>query len=75
MISFKTLCTISFLVVFVKQLRQIYQWLPRRFTLSQPELIYSTSVHGTSLSTFFVKVAGHEPTLIVIRTDQSEVSR
>ena len=58
----------------VKQLRKLYQWLPRRFTLNQPKLIFSTSEHGTSLSTFFTKVSGHEPTFIVIRTDQSEVS-
>jgi len=54
-------------------LKEVYQWLPRRFTLNQPKLIYSTSEHGTSLSTFFNKVTGHEPTFIVIKTDQSEV--
>ena len=64
-----------FLAVSVEQLREVYQWLPVRFTLNQLKLIYSTSEHGTSLSTFFNKVTGHEPTFIVIKTDQSEVSK
>jgi len=63
-------CDVS---VELNQWRELYQWLPRRYTLSQPKLIYSTAEHGTSLSTFFNRVADHEPTFIVIKTDQSEV--
>ncbi|ELU00245.1 hypothetical protein CAPTEDRAFT_145836 [Capitella teleta] len=55
------------------QWHDIFAWLPARWSLLQPHLLFSTSEHGTSLQTFFNKVDGYEPILIVIRTINGEV--
>ncbi|ESN92336.1 hypothetical protein HELRODRAFT_115966 [Helobdella robusta] len=52
---------------------RIYDWLPTRMTLKRPNLIFSTSEHGTSLITFYSKIEGHDPTLIVIQTSTDDL--
>lgn len=40
----------------------------------QPVLLYTTEEHGCSLTTFYVRVEQHEPTLLMIKTCNDEVS-
>lgn len=39
-----------------------------------PTLLYTTEEHGCSLTTFYVRVEQHEPTLLMIKTLNNEVS-
>lgn len=39
----------------------------------QPVLLYTTEEHGCSLTTFYVRVEQHEPTLLMIKTCNNEV--
>ncbi|XP_014671959.1 PREDICTED: TBC1 domain family member 24-like [Priapulus caudatus] len=55
------------------QLHLIWHWMPPRITIYEPELIFTTEEHGTSITTFFDKVAGQEPTMILIKTTTNEI--
>lgn len=41
----------------------------------QPVLLYTTEEHGCSLTTFYVRVEQHEPTLLMIKTCNNEVGK
>ena len=56
------------------QLFTLWSWLPMRITMYQPILLYTTEEHGCSLTTFYVRVEQHEPTLLMIKTCNNEVS-
>ncbi|XP_015266075.1 PREDICTED: TBC1 domain family member 24 [Gekko japonicus] len=60
-------------IVDVKKMRDIWSWIPERFALCQPLLVYTTLEHGCSLSRFFSHCEGHEPTLLLIKTTAQEV--
>ncbi|NWR64319.1 TBC24 protein, partial [Bucorvus abyssinicus] len=60
-------------IVSVKEMRDIWSWIPERFALCQPLLLFTTSEHGCSLSRFYSHSEGHEPTLLLIRTTAKEV--
>ncbi|KAG7311793.1 hypothetical protein JYU34_002873 [Plutella xylostella] len=51
----------------------LWSWLPVRITMYQPVLLYTTEEHGCSLTTFYVRVEHHEPTLLMIKTTNNEV--
>ncbi|XP_015835480.1 GTPase-activating protein skywalker isoform X5 [Tribolium castaneum] len=51
----------------------LWSWLPVRITMYQPILLYTTEEHGCSLTTFYVRVEHHEPTLLMIKTCNNEV--
>ncbi|XP_061379275.1 GTPase-activating protein skywalker isoform X3 [Danaus plexippus] len=51
----------------------LWSWLPIRITMYQPVLLYTTEEHGCSLTTFYVRVEHHEPTLLMIKTCNNEV--
>ncbi|OWF40524.1 uncharacterized protein LOC110463658 [Mizuhopecten yessoensis] len=51
----------------------VWSWLPPRFAVCQPELLYTSEEHGTSLMTLYTRVEDHQPTLIVIKTTNDEV--
>ncbi|CRL00387.1 CLUMA_CG013655, isoform A [Clunio marinus] len=51
----------------------LWSWLPVRITMYQPVLLYTTEEHGCSLTTFFIRVEQHEPTLLMIKTCNNEV--
>ncbi|XP_015522409.1 GTPase-activating protein skywalker isoform X1 [Neodiprion pinetum] len=51
----------------------LWSWLPVRITMYQPILLYTTEEHGCSLTTFYVRVEQHEPTLLMIKTCNNEV--
>ncbi|KAG8433167.1 hypothetical protein GDO86_017452 [Hymenochirus boettgeri] len=60
-------------IVSVKEMRDIWSWIPERFALSQPLLLYTNQEHGNSLSRFYLHCEGHEPTLLLIKTTNMEV--
>ncbi|NXU47846.1 TBC24 protein, partial [Turnix velox] len=61
-------------IVSVKEMRDIWSWIPERFALCQPLLLFTTMEHGCSLSRFYSHSEGHEPTLLLIKTTAKEVS-
>ncbi|NWS82086.1 TBC24 protein, partial [Toxostoma redivivum] len=61
-------------IVSVKEMRDIWSWIPERFALCQPLLLFTTLEHGCSLSRFYSHSEGHEPTLLLIKTTAKEVS-
>ncbi|XP_030760306.1 GTPase-activating protein skywalker isoform X3 [Sitophilus oryzae] len=56
-----------------RTLLTLWSWLPVRITMYQPILLYTTEEHGCSLTTFYVRVEQHEPTLLMIKTCNNEV--
>ncbi|XP_047389375.1 TBC1 domain family member 24 isoform X2 [Sciurus carolinensis] len=60
-------------IVSVKEMRDIWSWVPERFALCQPLLLFSSLHHGYSLTRFYFQCEGHEPTLLLIKTTQKEV--
>ncbi|XP_063914625.1 GTPase-activating protein skywalker isoform X1 [Zophobas morio] len=56
-----------------QDLLTLWSWLPVRITMYQPILLYTTEEHGCSLTTFYVRVEHHEPTLLMIKTCNNEV--
>ncbi|XP_032957611.1 TBC1 domain family member 24 isoform X2 [Rhinolophus ferrumequinum] len=59
-------------IVSVKEMRDIWSWIPERFALCQPLLLFSSLQHGYSLTRFYFQCEGHEPTLLLIKTTQKE---
>ncbi|XP_025407447.1 TBC1 domain family member 24-like isoform X4 [Sipha flava] len=57
----------------IRELFTLWSWLPVRITMYQPILLYTTEEHGCSLTTFYVRVEQHEPTLLLIKTCNNEV--
>ncbi|TRY96145.1 hypothetical protein DNTS_028340, partial [Danionella cerebrum] len=60
-------------IVSAKEIRDIWSWIPERFALCQPQLLFTTSTHGCSLNRFYAHCEGYEPTLMLIRTTNAEV--
>ncbi|XP_054390576.1 TBC1 domain family member 24 isoform X1 [Pongo abelii] len=60
-------------IVSVREMRDIWSWVPERFALCQPLLLFSSLQHGYSLARFYLQCEGHEPTLLLIKTTQKEV--
>ncbi|XP_039216772.1 TBC1 domain family member 24 isoform X2 [Crotalus tigris] len=60
-------------IVDVKKMRDIWSWIPERFALCQPLLLFTTSEHGFSLNRFYSHCEGQEPTLLLIKTTMQEV--
>ncbi|XP_038847281.1 TBC1 domain family member 24 isoform X2 [Salvelinus namaycush] len=65
--------TFSSEVVSAKEMRDIWSWIPERFALCEPQLLFTTSTHGCSLNRFYAHVEGYEPTLLLIRTCEADV--
>ncbi|XP_059483880.1 GTPase-activating protein skywalker isoform X2 [Neocloeon triangulifer] len=57
----------------IKELLTVWTWLPIRITMYQPVLLYTTEEHGCSLTTFFVRVEKHEPTILIIKTCSGDI--
>ncbi|KAL4617889.1 TBC1 domain family member 24 isoform X2 [Arapaima gigas] len=60
-------------IVSTKEMRDIWSWIPERFGLCQPQLLFTTSTHGCSLNRFYCHCEGYEPTLMLIKTTDGEV--
>lgn len=56
----------------IRELFTLWSWLPVRITMYQPTLLYTTAEHGCSLTTFFIRVQQHEPTLMLIKANTED---
>lgn len=65
--------TTSSIVTSNEMLYTIWSWLPARYAVCQPELLYTSEEHGTSLRTLYTRIENHQPTLILIKTTTDEV--
>ncbi|XP_061589699.1 TBC1 domain family member 24-like isoform X2 [Cololabis saira] len=55
------------------EMRVIWAWIPERFALFSPVRLFSTSEHGRSLASFYSHLEGHEPVVLIIKTEDEEV--
>lgn len=46
--------TFSSEIVSVKEMRDIWSWIPERFALCQPQLLFTTATHGCSLNRYAI---------------------
>ncbi|NXA90479.1 TBC24 protein, partial [Melanocharis versteri] len=59
--------------VTAQEMRLIWSWIPERFSLFPPLLLFSTSEDGCSLQRFYTCCEGYEPTVLLIKTTEGEV--
>ncbi|KAJ8264064.1 hypothetical protein GJAV_G00144670 [Gymnothorax javanicus] len=55
-------------VVTGTEMRIVWAWIPERFALFPPTLLFSTAQHGHSLASFYSHVEGYEPTVLILKT-------
>ncbi|MCI4375965.1 hypothetical protein PGIGA_G00115760 [Pangasianodon gigas] len=60
-------------VVSEMEMRVVWAWIPERFALFAPERLYSADEHGRDLTSFYARVEGHEPTVLLLKTVDEEV--
>lgn len=60
-------------IVTGKQLQTIWSWLPTRFSIYQPSLVFTSEDHGFSINTFYQRCEYCEPTILLIKTMDDEV--
>ncbi|KAM9482882.1 TBC1 domain family member 24-like [Clarias gariepinus] len=60
-------------VVSETEMRVVWAWIPERFSLFNPQRLYSTEEHGRELTEFYAHVEGREPTVLILRTVDEEV--
>lgn len=56
-----------------QQLHTIWSWVPTRFSIYQPSLVFTTQEHGFSLTTFYTRCEYCEPTILLIKTSDQEI--
>uniref|UniRef100_A0A4W5RNA7 TBC1 domain family member 24 n=1 Tax=Hucho hucho TaxID=62062 RepID=A0A4W5RNA7_9TELE len=60
-------------VVTGTEMRIVWAWIPERFALFKPKRLFSTNEHGRSLASFYSRVEGHEPAILLLKTVDEEV--
>ncbi|XP_013986365.1 TBC1 domain family member 24 [Salmo salar] len=60
-------------VVTGTEMRIVWAWIPERFALFNPKRLFSTNEHGRSLASFYSRVEGHEPAILLLKTVDEEV--
>ncbi|XP_006635514.2 TBC1 domain family member 24-like [Lepisosteus oculatus] len=60
-------------IVTGQEMRMVWSWIPERFALFQPIMLFTTSEHGRSLTSFYSQVEGSEPTVLLLKTEDEEV--
>ncbi|KAG7274565.1 hypothetical protein CRUP_018957, partial [Coryphaenoides rupestris] len=65
--------TFSSNVVTGTEMRVVWAWIPERFALFSPVLLFSTAQHGRSLASFYSHVEGNEPAVLILKTVDEEV--
>uniref|UniRef100_A0A9R1SSA0 TBC1 domain family member 24 n=2 Tax=Cyprinus carpio TaxID=7962 RepID=A0A9R1SSA0_CYPCA len=60
-------------VVTETEMRVVWAWIPERFALFSPVQLFATHVHGRSLSSFYSRVEGHDPTVLLLKTADEEI--
>jgi hypothetical protein len=51
----------------------LYEWIPMRYRITDPVLLFSSNTDGYSFKTLFKKVEDQEPTLLFIKTADGNV--
>jgi len=51
----------------------LWSWVPRRFCIQDPVLVFSTNLHGCSLSTFYHMCSNVSPSILTIRTKKGQI--
>ncbi|XP_019357679.1 PREDICTED: TBC1 domain family member 24-like isoform X1 [Gavialis gangeticus] len=60
-------------IVTAQEMRIIWSWIPERFSLFPPVLLFSTLDDGYSLQRFYSCCEGYEPTVLLLKTTREEV--
>ncbi|XP_072180415.1 GTPase-activating protein skywalker-like isoform X2 [Diadema setosum] len=60
-------------VISHQQLHTLWGWIPSRFSVYQPSLVFTTQEHGFSLTTFYTRCEYCEPTILLIKTSDQEI--
>ncbi|NXI59023.1 TBC24 protein, partial [Chloroceryle aenea] len=60
-------------IVTAQEMRIIWSWIPERFSLFPPLMLFSTYEDGCSLQRFYTCCEGYEPTVLLIKTTEGEV--
>ncbi|XP_070790593.1 TBC1 domain family member 24-like [Pituophis catenifer annectens] len=60
-------------IVKAQEMRIVWSWIPERFSLYPPVLLFSTSENGYSLQRFYSCCEGYEPTLLLLKNTLGEV--
>ncbi|XP_026069674.1 TBC1 domain family member 24-like isoform X2 [Carassius auratus] len=60
-------------VVTETEMRVVWAWIPERFALFSPVQLFATNVHGRSLSSFYSRVEGQDPTVLLLKTADEEI--
>ncbi|CAJ0926666.1 unnamed protein product [Ranitomeya imitator] len=60
-------------IVTSHEMRVLWSWIPERYSLYPPVLLFSTLEHGYSLQRFYSHCEGMEPTVLLIKTTANEV--
>uniref|UniRef100_A0A8D0EBK6 TBC1 domain family member 24 n=1 Tax=Salvator merianae TaxID=96440 RepID=A0A8D0EBK6_SALMN len=60
-------------IVTIQEMRIVWSWIPERFSLFSPALLFSTSENGYSLQRFYSCCEGYEPTVLLLKTTLGEV--
>lgn len=68
--SLAHICSCTLVIVCV-QTKQLWSWLPDRFQVMQPELLYTSDEHGTNMDTLFSMAQEHEPTILLVKTTRT----
>lgn len=56
-----------------RQFFTLWNWLPARFQLYSPKLLFTTDDHGTSLTTFFNRCQEYEQTVVIVKTSDDDL--
>ncbi|GFY47491.1 GTPase-activating protein skywalker [Trichonephila inaurata madagascariensis] len=60
-------------ILTAEQMSIIWNWIPIRISMLQPEVIYSSNEHGVCLTAFYMTAGSYEPTVLVIKANNDEV--
>ncbi|XP_068119892.1 TBC1 domain family member 24-like [Hyperolius riggenbachi] len=60
-------------IINAQEMRVVWSWIPERFSLYPPVLLFSTMEHGYSLQSFYNHCDGSEPTVLLIKTTTNKV--
>ncbi|KAF7249172.1 TBC1 domain family member 24, partial [Varanus komodoensis] len=60
-------------IVTAQEMRIVWSWIPERFSLFSPLLLFSTSKDGYSLQRLYSCCEGYEPTVLLLKTTVGEV--
>ncbi|XP_035693537.1 TBC1 domain family member 24-like [Branchiostoma floridae] len=55
------------------QIHELWCWLPQRFSLYEPRVVYSSSEDGYHLRNLYQKCADNQPLVLVIKTKNDEI--